>query len=140
MAPEDLARLYCFDLLFINADRTPSNPNCGHAKRRLFAYDFGSALVSPGTSPNSFEKFFFGPGMNDRAEAHLCRDHVTSPEVGDSVFSDMMDGLHSGRWYAGLGAGFLPKPLQDHLGLLLRFLEYTDKERDLLRRQIVSTI
>jgi hypothetical protein len=61
MEPEDLARLFCFDMLFINADRTPNNPNCGHAKRRLFAYDFGSALLAPGTSKRNFDRFFLGP-------------------------------------------------------------------------------
>lgn len=140
MPLDDLTRLYCFDMLFINADRTPNNPNCGHSKRRLFAYDFGSSLISPGTSPSSFERFFFGPGMNDRANAHLCREHISSPEVGQTVMAEMMDRLHAGRWYAGLAAKFLPQELQDHLGLAVRYLDYLNEERDMLCRQIVCTI
>ena len=90
MAPEDLTRLYCFDMLFINADRTPNNPNCGQGHRRLFAFDFGSALLSPGASPSNFDRYFFGPGLSDRASGHLCRDYVGSAELANSVLSEMI--------------------------------------------------
>ena len=140
MDPEDLTRLFCFDVLFINADRIPNNPNCGHAQKRLFTFDFGSALVSPGTSPNSFDKFFFGPALNDRVSAHLCREFVLSPELAESVINDIIDRLAASRWYASLRAGFLPQALPDHLSLVVRYIDYICKERNMICHQIVNTI
>jgi hypothetical protein len=140
MEPEDLARLYCVDMLLINADRTPFNPNCGHSKRKLFAYDFGSALFSPGTTNKSFDRSFFGPGMADRAEAHLCRAHLTSEDTGASVLRDVIDRLCKDRWYGRLNAKFLPQALQNHLRLVVEYLDFIAQERDMLTRQIVSTL
>lgn len=140
MGQEDLARLYCVDMLLINADRTPFNPNCGHSKRRLFAYDFGSALFSPGTSEKSFDRWFFGPGMIDRAEAHLCRYHIASAQIGAKAFRDVIARLCSDRWYARLNARSLPQPLQNHLRLIVQYLDFIAQERDMLCQQIVSTL
>jgi hypothetical protein len=140
MAPEDLTRLFCFDMLFINADRTPNNPNCGHAKRRLFAYDFGSSLFSPGTAPNSFDRYFFGSALSDRASAHLCKEYIESPDLAEQVLSDMVDRLCKNRWYAEFNVKHLPKPLQDHHKLVVQYLDFIGKERNMVCGQIVSTI
>ncbi len=140
MPPEDLMRLYCFDLLFINADRTQNNPNCGHSKRKLFAYDFGSALLSPKSSPGSFDRYFFGSGLADRASAHLCRDFVFSPELAENVLRDIIQKVCVNRWYLGLSLKYLPQPLQDHVGLIGQFLNYIAQERNTICRQIVSTL
>jgi hypothetical protein len=140
MQPEDLARLFCFDMLFINADRTPNNPNCGHSKRRLFAYDFGSALVSPKTSSSNFDRFFFGSNLSDRASAHLCKDYVESPDLAEVVLSEMIDKVCASHWYSGLTLKYLPQPLQEHLNLVIQYVDYLAQERNMVCRQIVSTI
>jgi len=140
MPPEDLTRLFCFDMLFINADRTPNNPNCGHAKRRLFAYDFGSALLSPKSSATNFDRFFFGPGMNDRASAHLCKEFVDSPDLADSIMADLIEKVCRSRWYSTLSVKNLPQPLQDHMGLVVQYIDYLAKESNVVCRQIVSTV
>lgn len=140
MDPEDLTRLFCFDMLFLNADRTPNNPNCGQSNRRLFAYDFGSALVSPGTAPNSFERLFFGPNMADRAAAHLCRSHVGPSVMAQKVLQDLIAAVSKNRWYAGMNLKFLPVALQEQMRLAVQYFDYVVQERDLLCRQIVSTL
>jgi len=140
MTPEDLTRLFCFDMLFINADRTPNNPNCGHAKRRLFAYDFGSSLLSPKASPGNFDRYFFGPGLSDRASAHLCKDYVVSCDMAEEILSEMIDKVCKNRWYANFDVKFLPQPLQEHLKLVGQYFDYLSSERNMVCRQIVSTI
>jgi len=139
MDPEDLMRLFCFDMLFINADRTPYNPNCGHNKRKLFAYDFGSALLSPKTSPKNFDRFFFGGGMSDRASAHLCKDYISSAELAGRVLSEI-EKVHKNRWYANIGLKHLPQQLQDHMGLVVEYIDYLAQERNMVCGQVVSTI
>jgi hypothetical protein len=138
--PLDIARLYCVDMLFVNADRTPNNPNCGHLRRKLFAYDFGSSLFSPGSSRRNFDRAFFGPDIYDRADAHLCKAHLGAVETGANVLNDVFDRLCMRKWYAGLNAKFLPQALQDHLGLVIQYIDFIAEERDMLYRQIVSTL
>ena len=136
----DLMRLFCFDMLFVNADRTQNNPNCGHSKHRLFAYDFGSSLVSPKTPPNHFDKFFFGSGLIDRASAHLCRDHVSSPALAETVLTEMIDKVCKNRWYSGISIKSVPQHLQDQFILVTQYLDYLTQERNMICRQIVSTV
>ena len=124
MTQEDLTRLFCFDMLFINADRTPNNPNCGQAMRRLFAYDFGSSLLSPKTPTNSFDRYFFGPGMADRASAHLCKEYIGSQELAQSVLCDMVDKVCKNRWFADLKPKHLPGGSAGSPGKLV--VEYAD--------------
>ena len=140
MPLEDVTRLFCFDMLFVNADRTVNNPNCGHSKRRLFAYDFGSALIAPETPPGHFDRFFFGSGLYDRASAHLCRESVTSPKMAEAVLSEIIEKVCKTGWFSGLHLNYLPKPLQDHLKLVSQYLEFIAKERNMVCHQIVSTI
>lgn len=140
MTPEELMRLYCFDMLFLNADRTPNNPNCGQGRGRLFAFDFGSALISPGTQVNAFDRFFFGSGLSDRASAHLCRDFVCSTDLAEGILDEMVDKVAESHWYASLGLKYLPQAMQDQLGLVERYLDYLAQERNTVCRQIVSTV
>jgi hypothetical protein len=140
MQEEDLMRLFCFDMLFINADRTPNNPNCGHSKRRLFAYDFGSALLSPKSSPSNFDRFFFGNGLTDRASAHLCKDHIGTPGIAERVLSEIIEKVFKSRWYADKGFNQLPQQLQDHLKLVVQYIDYVAQERNMVCSQIVSTV
>ena len=140
MPPEDVARLYCYDMLFINADRTPENPNCGHGGGRLFAYDFGSSLLAPNTEERYFDRPFFGSNLSDRAEAHLCRDFVRSGELVGRTLDDMLNRIEACAWMRQIDTRRLPDRLGDHLGLLIRFLGYLVQDRQTIRRQIVSTI
>lgn len=137
--PEDLVRLFCFDMVFLNADRTPENPNCGRHGPNLFAYDFGSALVSPDTPPRNFDYYYFGSPLNDRAAAHLCRDHISSPRVVEATLADMIDRVCGHPWHR-FSIARLPQEHQSHLQLLVQFFKFLGENRDMVFRQVVSTI
>ena len=55
------------------------------------------------------------------------------------VLEDVLDRLCA-KWHTKLSAKFLPQPLQEHLRLVIQYIDFIAQERDMLCRQIVSTL
>jgi hypothetical protein len=78
--------------------------------------------------------------MDDRSSAHLCKEFVHSPSLVERVLSDLISRVHKNRWYADLKLKHLPQSLQDHLGLIVEYLDFLVEERSLISQQVVRTI
>jgi len=90
----EVARLYIFDLLMLNSDRTAENGNCGVDGDGLHPFDFGASL--PVDVPlQGFERFFFGSHLRDRAENHLCRNWLPSENILNNELRRTLDILGS---------------------------------------------
>lgn len=62
-----------FDVLFLNSDRTPDNPNTGLLMDGSpFFFDFGAGLFTPDTSKRSLEAGLTTSRISERAREHLC--------------------------------------------------------------------
>ncbi len=140
VSPQDRVLLFGLDMLLLNSDRVPENPNCGKANGRLFAYDFGSALPSRGTHPRSFERCFYPPNLTDRAANHLCRSYVRDAE-------EMRHTLHQAHRLLTQASPELLASLEMalpehavHCALLRSYLGFLKSNEDATIAQIVNTI
>jgi len=76
---ENAARIFAYDLIVQNPDRTPTNPNCGIESGKLLAYDFNLAfsfLVAIGGDPEPWRLSNSGIGPK-----HLFRRFLASQQV-----------------------------------------------------------
>lgn len=71
-AISSLVHLYCFDLLALNSDRLPENPNSAvKLGGGIVAFDFGACLFTHGSSVRSIESSMSRSQICQRVEIHL---------------------------------------------------------------------
>jgi len=76
-AVSGMVRLLCFDLIALNSDRLPENPNAAvRLEGGIVAFDFGACFFTSGSSFRSIERSFSRSQIAERLEFHLLTNPV----------------------------------------------------------------